>query len=465
MGLLAPRFPEDHYPGEPDEDGYMPGIPLNSKGLRFAMHGYFRAPMRLTPAARAGDPQHTNWRSPFLIDDDYFRSGFAYTPVNETDFTELYLSVGNEHLSATIQFQGSLYSDSARPIIDNQSGISQGWLTYRFAPDFVPFFKTNVRVKAGAFWDRFGYLPKYDTYIFARTHQIGEQVRIDLEHDRLAFWLLDGVGTHLEDLAANQGLAFIHYASVGASWDKTIELGGYFYDATTKEKRQLSPIVDADMTLVGTDLRVDSHVAGKLYGATSFLSLTNATFMAPVVEIMHADGGRGVTENYLGTQSSQNGTGSMWNTGLQYDLSVADEYRAFTGKKGSPLPWNGDITASIFGVYSFVQSKQQSPDPLVNKDDHQYFKYGADAGWRFTEWGAISARYDRVVLDTGDSANSFRIVSPRLAFFTSFITHEMIYLQYSRYLYNERIRLRTNQVAGEQFPDDNVFKIQAQMTF
>ena len=63
------------------------------------------------------------------------------------------------------------------------------------------------------------------------------------------------------------------------------------------------------------------------------------------------------------------------------------------------------------------------------------------------------------------AANSFRILSPRLAFFTSLLTRAMLYIQYSRYMYNERIRLRTGQVQLENFPDDHVLKIQAQMTF
>ena len=124
-----------------------------------------------------------------------------------------------------------------------------------------------------------------------------------------------------------------------------------------------------------------------------------------------------------------------------------------------------DVTACLFGVYSFIQSKQQSADPLVNRDDRKAFKWGADAGYRITEWMSASLRYDRVVLDVDDSANSFRILSPRLAFFTSFLTREMLYIQYSRYLYNERIRLRTGQQNLETMPDDHVLKIQAQMTF
>jgi hypothetical protein len=179
---------------------------------------------------------------------------------------------------------------------------------------------------------------------------------------------------------------------------------------------------------------------------------------------MHSYGGRGITENYLGTQSSNNGTGSLWNVGFQYDLSLAELTKTWTGA-ASPLPWHGDVTASLFGVYSFIQSKQQSVDPLVNKDDRKSWKYGAEGSYRITEWMAASLRYDRVVLDVDDSANSFRILSPRLAFFTSFVTHEMLFIQYSRYMYNERIRLRTGQQNLETMPDDHALKIQAQMSF
>jgi hypothetical protein len=93
------------------------------------------------------------------------------------------------------------------------------------------------------------------------------------------------------------------------------------------------------------------------------------------------------------------------------------------------------------------------------------FKWGAEGAYRITEWMAAVLRYDRVILDVGDSANSFRILSPKLAFFTSFLTREILYVQYSRYMYNERIRLRPGQVQLENMPDDHVFKIQAQMTW
>jgi hypothetical protein len=469
-GLLAPQFPEDYYPGMAKQDGILQGIPIDEKrGLRFAMHGYFRAPMLITRSPRADGSTKpgegsANYRTPYLVDNDYFASGFSYTPVNETDFAELYLSVGNDHVTATIQFQGSLYSDSATTDISRQPGLSQGWLTYRTDLDFIPYFKTRLRVKGGAFWERYGYLPKYDTYIFARTHQIGENVRLEFERGDFTFWVQHGLGTHLEDVQNNEGLTLLHYASIGASWARTIELGGYVFDNSARDKRPLSQLTDASLGVIGVDVRADTHFAGRFYGATSYITADQATYTAPAIEVMHSNGGRGITENYLGTQSSNNGSGSLWNVGFQYDLSLAEITKAWTGQS-TPLPWHGDVTASLFGVYTFVQSTQQSQDPLVNKDDRKMFKWGVDGGYRITEWMSASLRYDRVVLDVDDSANSFRIISPRLAFFTSFLTREMLYVQYSRYVYNERIRLRTGQQNLETMPDDHVLKIQAQMTF
>src|SRR5689334_20889499 len=77
--LLAPRYGEDFYPAMSPQDGLLRSATIDDKrGLRFALHGYFRAPMRITKAARAapkpGEGEY-NWRTPYLIDDDYFRSG------------------------------------------------------------------------------------------------------------------------------------------------------------------------------------------------------------------------------------------------------------------------------------------------------------------------------------------------------------------------------------------------------
>src|SRR6185312_8485623 len=59
---------------------------LMPSDLRFSLHGYFRAPLRLSIDKRSmtmpGQSGY-NIRTPWLVDDDYFNSGFAYTRLQE----------------------------------------------------------------------------------------------------------------------------------------------------------------------------------------------------------------------------------------------------------------------------------------------------------------------------------------------------------------------------------------------
>jgi hypothetical protein len=439
--------------------------PNDPTAIRFGVHGYFRAPFRMSWRRRnQSTPEEGKYdlRTPWLVDDDYFRSGFAYTPVNESDWAELYLQAGNKYFTGTVTLMGSLFSDAARPFIDRQWGISQGYVTFRHAME-VGGHDLRLRVKGGAFWDRFGWLEKYDTYIFGRTHQMGEQVRADYDLGKLNLFALHGFGTHLEAIDANQGLSLLNYFRIGASWDKTVEGSFYYLRTWTQDKRQLKELTDANMRVVGVDARVTHPLAGRLYAGTSLLDAKASTFLSPAIEVMHSWGGRGVTENYFGTEKSENGTGSLWNVSLQYDYSLANLLKKL--EPGSRPLMGGDVVASLFGVYTFAQSKQADPNPAVNRDDRKYFKWGGEIAWWATHWLGLSVRYDRVVMDVDDDPNSFRILSPRLSFRTHWMSDAMIYLQWSRYMYEDRIKLRPGQVALETQPDDNVIKIQAQMSF
>lgn len=468
---LAPRFGEERYPGDGLPGGIDVGLGPAAKddGYRFSFHGYFRAPFRMSWVKRpAGSTTPTegnyNYRTPFLVDDDYFRSGFAYSHISESDWAELFMSVGNKNLTATIGFQASQFSGWSRPLVDRQLGVTHAFVRYRYEPVVRPF-KLRVLVKAGAFWDRFGWLPKYDTYIFGRLHQMGEQLRVEVEKNGLTVWALHGLGVHQEAIDANQGLTLANYAHVGANYKGVVEGGVYIIETTARDKRQLKELTDADLTVKGLDARVNLPMVGRIYGATSWVDATQSTYTSPVLELMHSYGGRVLTENYFGTQKSENGTGALWNTYFQYDFSLANLFRGLREDKISPIPWGGDVTLTAFGLFTRVESKQKDPNPLLNRDGRGLFKWGTEGMYRVNDWFGASFRYDRIVMDVDDSANSFRILSPRLTFFTNFAGGEAIYVQYSRYLYNERIRLRPGQVQLETIPDDNVVKVQAQMTF
>ena len=456
--LRATSFAEDRAP--PGTTG--PGA--SSNDIQFGAHGYFRAPFRMSWKRRentTADESKYNLRTPWLVDDDYYRSGFAYTPVNESDYTELFIEAGNKNVTATVALMGSLYSDSGQPLIDKQQGISQGYVTYRYATDAggVPL---RIRVKGGAFWDRFGYLPKYDTYIFGRTHQMGEQVKVDADVGKFTFSALHGVGAHLEALDANQGLSLLNYFRLGAAYDRFLEAGLYYLRTWTQDKRQLKELTDASMRVIGVDARLDTKGYGKLYLAGAILDADQATYLSPTLEVLHSFGGRGITENYLGADKSDNGTGTIKSFGFQYDLSFKQLFQ--TTLNENPFG-RGDVQIAWFGLYSYVLSHQFDLDPAINRNERKMFKYGLDFTYWALHWLGAGVRYDRVVLNVDDDANTFRIFAPRVAVRTDWLEGGQIFLQWSRYSYNDRVRLRPGQIPLETIPDDNVVKIQAQFAF
>jgi hypothetical protein len=453
----APVFPEERPP---------PEDPEHPNSMRFALHGYFRAPLRIGWRARTDakpDEAKTSIRTPWLVDDDFFRSGFLYSRNAEGDFTELYLMAGNTWLTGTVGLAGSLYSDPAQPLIDKQMGISQGFLTYRHTFELTPTIKLRVKIKGGAFSDRFGWQEKYDTYLFGRTHQMGEQVRADLDVGKFTFSAIEGFGAHLEAIESNQGLSLLDYFRFGASYDRTAEIAFYYLRTWTQDKRQLKEIADASMRVMGAEARVDSGAFGRLTVGISGVTADQATFLSPSIEVMHSDGGRGVTENYLGTDKSNNGTGSLFNLGFQYDLSAATFFKKFL-PESRPLG-EGDITWSIFGMYTRVGSDQKDPDWMINRDGRQMFKWGMDLAVWPLPWLGASVRYDRVIQDIHDDPLAFRIISPRVSLRTHWIADALLFLQVSHYMYGERVALRQGQVPLETLPDKDMFKIQAQLAF
>ncbi len=436
-------------------------------GLRITLNGYFRAPLRLGWRDRGdgrkdGEAQY-DIRTPWLVDDDYVRSGFAYTRLQEQDWSELYLGVGNKWISGTIVLMGSLYSDWAKPIIDRQWGIAQGFLTFNWEKA-GPSLRFKLSLKGGALWDRFGYLPYSATSLVARTHQLGGQTRLEFGTRRFTAWLLHGIGGHLEDIQANQGFTLLNYITAGFRFRQLFETSFYFLDALSQDKRQLKELVDADMKVYGLEAKLQTLRFGRFYLGGSVIDNVASEFLSPAIEVMHSLGGRGLTENYFGTERSEHGTGRLYNLAFQHTFSVADML-SVSGRQYLPKLRKMDFTLTWFGLATYTLSKQADPDPAINRNGRSLFKWGIEGAWSALSWLAISLRYDRVILDTNDDANTFRVLSPRITLRTHWLVDAELYLQYSRYWYGDRVKLRPGQVALETEPDADVFKIQAQIVF
>ena len=391
----------------------------------FELHGYARMPLNLQ-----GTP-----RSPYLVDNDPFLSGFSYTRLYEPDWSELFFSAHSGNYRAKFGLFASLYSDYATATLENQLGIAQASIA---ADEFLGYEQLSVEL--GVFWDRWGYLEPYDTYLVGRTHQGGTKARWDFSNGA---HIQAGVGVHQRP-PQNQGMTALAYLTGGMPVGD-VDLGLYVVNTWTRDKPQLSNIEDGDLLVVGADARYDlPSELGPAYLVGSYVRASQSLFLAPVIELMHSMGGRGLTENYFGTSMSNDGTGSLLNLGLDAPMRPTDA-----------------IDVRVFGMTTWARSDQvDTMNPITNKDKRWYLKWGIEPGYRIKPTVIASLRYDRAVLDMYDSENSFRAISPKLTF--PLADWGELFVMYSHYIYGDKIQLRPGQVPLESRPDANVFKIQAQ---
>jgi len=409
--------------GETTAGVTAPGVEL--QGVKLELHGYARMPL-MTQGTR----------EPYLVDNDYYLSGFAYTRLYEPDWSELHFSASKGDYKVEFGMFASLYSDYAQADVADQLGIAQASVT---ANNFLDVKHLSVQV--GVFWDRYGYIEPYDTYIFGRTHQGGMKLAYELSTGTR---IQGGLGFHQAELQQNLGLTPIaHVAAVQPVGP--VDVGAYVLRTWTRDQRQLSPIQDGTMYVAGLDARYKlPHDRGSSYLAFGYYNMSKSLYLAPALEVMHSTGGRGITENFLGLDGSDDGSGKM------YTLATDNTFKV-----------NPQTAVRVFGMGTWVRSPQvDDMDPLKNKDRRLYFKWGVEPSYLVLPKLRVSARFDRVILDVYDSQNSFRVLSPKVSF--PLDGWGELFIQYSHYWYGDKVQLRSGQVPLETMPDSDVFKIQAQ---
>lgn len=400
--------------------------------VRFELHGYARMPLSA----------QTTPREPYLVDNDYYLSGFAYTRLYEPDWSELFFSATRGNYKAEFGLFASLYSDYASARLENQLGVAQASVTAKHFMNVEP-----LTVQLGVFWDRFGYIEPYDTYVYGRTHQGGVKVAYDLPGGGR---VQTGIGIHQAQLQQNLGLTPVAHVAAAYPLPQVtgLELGIYTLRTWTRDKRQLSPIKDGTMWVAGLDARYRMpNQLGTAYLAFGVYDMDHVLYLAPALEVMHSTGGRGLTENFLGLDASEDGSGRMYTLATDVKTTITDR-----------------IGARAFGMATWVRSPQvDEMDPLINKDRRLYLKWGAEPSFLIIPQLRASARYDRVILDVYDAENSFRVLSPRITF--PLDTWGELFFMYSHYWYGDKVRLRPGQVPLETMPDSDVFKLQAQVVW
>lgn len=417
-----------------------------------------------------------------LLDANY--NAFSYTRLQEGDWAEVYVTAKRPHIAATVALMGYWYAWAgyenpnagwlpAQAWVELDSDVGEGAL------------QPHLKLQAGIFWQRWGMFEKYDTYMFGRFHQAGAALdaELPLAGTDAELRLVEGFGTNRNGApGVGTGLTLLHYTHVGVRVGKVLDAGIYYNTSWTADPslfvgsgtapEQATAVApgpngepgggsfaqarDARVDVYGADLHLRVPHAGHGWLAASRIHVENGWALPGIVEVVHSPGGLGLANNYLAYGDvGSSGSGSLFNIGALYENSVQ-------GLAGAPEGSWPDLALSAFGMLVNTH-RDLAPEAVVSSTLNQ-LKWGSDLTLKLVPWLAFMLRYDSVDLDTNASGHAFRIVTPRVTFTSHILSTESIWLQYSRYFYDE-LSLETSATQPYARPDLHVIKLQANLSF
>jgi len=429
----------------------------------------------------------TTLHAPIIPDGQYL--SWQSTSHNRSDWAEMFFGIGNSWAKATIGLQGYNFTDVSFDDPKTQYGIGQAYVT--LTPD-LGYENMRLALKVGAYQDRYGAAGKYDageydTYLFGRTHVMGETLRADYDlTESTALWFEEGVGGKRPDPSSfnNARFTMLAHGHVGLNFGTDMQFSGHMlyswaqeedrpYDISKENTMYANSVVDApdgNMWVTGLDGRFDLGKFGYFYAGYSHIGAKNALVVGRALEVLHASGGGeyqlGVVDNYFGPGCSaavtagaprtsllagpgsvltfpagcSAGTGSVDSVLGQYEFSLTNFLQM--NEEGGQKFWGqgSDFKVVLYGMLNKVHSDFRPPDTTVwaKTDGNLKLKYGTDIQYHATPSITAAVRFDRLQPNSSAPEESFAILSPRIVFTSNWVTREQLTFQYSRYIYNQR---------------------------
>ena len=464
--------------------------------------GYFRAPIIMGISSRPGPDNPTgpsgtqvSYGPNRIVDWNYY--SFAYTRLQEQDWAELFIHEKKKHVDAVVGWMGYWYQSAGFRNPDAAWAPGMAYLTLDTDFKLTDTIRPNIAATVGAWWPKFGYHEKYDTYTLGRFRQIGEQVKLTAPiSPDVTVALVEGFGTNRDgsfnylappfygavvglDLMTwwNLQLIYKDYLDISLHYNTEWTADPNLFNQGTTGPKSYQAASQAHLTVAGFEAHLRAPRLGHLWISPSIISVRNGWALANGgTEVMHSLGGAGVAVNYMGWTGSTNdstGSGSMFNFGFIYENNVS-------GICGQPRGSVPDLMFSVFGLYT-DSSLNLPAGSMVTQNKIRQFKYGADLTLQAAEWFGLMLRGDVVNYDLDHDGLIFASVTGRAIFSSHFLSSERVYVQYSRYKYGDKILISGNWpwgqplVAGSNVtqegpyalktPDENVVKLQAEIAF
>jgi hypothetical protein len=510
--LPAPEPPAEEPPrAQPPPTSSLtppPFLPVEVKpaaepsGWHTDVTGYFRAPIIMGISSRPGPDNATGPSSTQIsygpnriVDWNYY--SFAYTRLQEQDWAELFIHERKQHVDAVVGWMGYWFQSAGFRNPDAAWAPGMAYLTLDTDFKLTDSINPNIAATVGAWWPKFGYHEKYDTYTLGRFRQIGAQVKLTAPiSPDVTVALAGGFGTNRDgsfnylappfygaivglDLMTWWNLQFIYrnYLDISLHYNTEWTADPNLENQGTPGPKSYEAASQAHLTVAGIEAHLRAPRLGHLWISPSIISVRNGWALANGgTEVMHSLGGAGLATNYMawtGSPNDSTGSGSMFNFGFIYENS-------WSGLAGKPRGSVPDLTLSIFGLYT-DSSLNLPAGSMVTQNKIRQFKYGADLTLQAAEWFGLMLRGDVVDYDLDHDGLIFASVTGRAIFSSHFLSSERIYVQFSRYKYGDKILISGNWpwgqplVAGSNVtqegpyalktPDENVLKLQAEIAF
>ncbi len=447
---------------------------VSSSDWLFDIHGFLMLPLRVGLNEREHayvGQKKTVLHTPPVVPGNF--ETFDYTGVVPDPWVQLNFSYGNRDVTATVIIAARSVTNGTQYFNPpDQLGINDAFISFHPKTDGQARYVVNV----GAFASRYGAMGEYDlgrygTPLIARVSGMGVTGTTEFPvNDTWKATLEAGAVGQINKAPVgvepagwngftdpNTGTSYAAHGHLSLTYDEHVSLTGHAIHAFSQDDRATPTTQrDGSIDVFGADLRLSLHKLGHLYAGYGHTKAKDARSVSAVIRVLNAPGGPGLMDEYFGDDSG--GNGSLDTIGAEYDLSLGrllNSEEAFDGKRP-------DVVLSGFGIHTQVKS------PVAEFDGVSKLKYGGEVTYSMLSWFAVSGRYDRVMPDTSDAAQTHAIVSPRIIFKSDWQSQDQVVLQYSRYMSGSRTTVKVGYPPERDptvVPDEHVISLAASMWF
>jgi hypothetical protein len=462
------------------------------------VRGFIRAPMRLSWGPRDDPGPGSELHSPPRMVG--MSGNWSYIALAQNPSASLRTTISNPRVTGTLILSANTFSDVGYDDIDSLGGVTQGYVTLKFPDSFGS--RGGLALTVGAFSHSYGTSgPRqsntgyYGTYLFGRTHVVGEDLtaNIDLtEHVELLLEhgfgakldLLPTLSGHLPkqmfipgDPRSTLGSNYLHHAHVALWIDNWLKVAAHYLTSWTPNERMAAtnvPVKEGRLSSTGLEVHLDHPRWGSGYAGYSHVWGSNLLPLDEALQVIH--GGRGYDFKlvYFGNKLRQYGSSNFFsNDGgrvetvlVQYTLRSWEVFE-YPGSRRS-------VNLSVYGMFSHVYSPPQYSDlrnvngapPLVGlfSINDNKLKYGSLLEFAAHRHISLNARFDRVQPTSSDTEQSYTALTGQLIIRSDWRSNRMILVGYTRYILGLHTYPDSPYGSLNRQTDPNLFVVSAIMS-